>query len=146
MRPQKLAVAAGGASVAAAALLILRRRARMTQPIPRDERTRWRAVTIARPADELAMLPAPLAELGDAVEVQRSEAPGGRGTELRARLRAGGSLTADDLRIALRRSKQLVEAGEIAVVDPHPHGHRRRTPQGLALDIAAAAAEGKGIL
>ena len=110
---KRIVVAAGGASVAAAAILLLRRRGRMSQPLPRNERTRWRAVTIARPAGELTPLPGPLAQLGDAVEVVLTEAPGGRGTELRARLRPGGSLEPDDLRLALRHSKQLAEAGEI---------------------------------
>ena len=81
MRTPKLAIAAGGAGVAAVAILVLRRRGRMTPPIPRDERGRWRVVTIARPAEDLAELPAPLADLGDAVEVQLSPAPGGRGTD-----------------------------------------------------------------
>jgi len=143
---QRLAVAAGGASVAAAAILLLRTRARMAKPVPRDERTRWRVVTIGCTQEQLATCPAPLAALGAEVDIELRDAPGGRGTELRARLRAGGTLTPADLRIALRQSKQLVEAGEIAVVAPQPHGRRKPTPQGLALDVIAAASEGKGIL
>ena len=117
--------------------------------MPRDERTRWRVVTIAGSRDQIApagVLPQPLADIADQVDVEFADAPGNRGTELRARLRSGGELTPADLRIALRRSKQLVEAGEIAVVEPHPHGRRTPTPQGLALDVIAAASEGKGIL
>ena len=149
MKPQRIAVAAGGASVAAAAIVILRRRARLSQPTQRDERTRWRVVTIARSRDEIApggVLPPPLAAIADQVDVEFADAPGDRGTELRARLRSGGSLEPSDLRIALRQSKQLIEAGEIAVVDPHPHGRRKTTPQGVALDVIAAASKGKGIL
>ena len=118
----------------------------MTQPIPRDEATRWRVVTILRGAEDVG-LPEPLARLGDAIEVKLTEAPGDRGTELWARLRSGdGDLTPDDVRKALRRSKQLLEAGEVAVVQPNAHGHRRRTPQGALLDIVASVSEGKGIL
>lgn len=143
---KRIVVAASGASVAAAAILILRNRARMTQPEPRDERTRWRVVTISRPRADLDELPAPLAALGPYVETELRDAPGDRGTELRARLLPGGTHTPDDLRVALRHSKQLLEAGEVAVVHPTPHGRRRMTPQGIALDVIAAVSEGKGVL
>ena len=150
MRPRTLAIVAGGASAAAAALVILKKRSRMAPLIPRDELTRWRVVTVLRTHDEIApdgVFPEPLASLGSAVETKLTVAPGGRGTELWARLRDHESdLTADDVRKALRRSKQLVESGEIAVVHPVSHGRRRTTPQGVALDVIAAVSEGKGIL
>jgi hypothetical protein len=47
-------------------------------------------VTVNKPADAVApdgVLPPPLAELGDAVEVRITPAPDGKGTELAARLR-----------------------------------------------------------
>ena len=50
---------------------------------------RWLLVTVNRPPDEVVSdgrLPDPLARLGDVVEVQVRPAPGGRGTELAARL------------------------------------------------------------
>src|SRR4051794_26993434 len=49
----------------------------------------WLAVTLLRePSDvDTADLPAPLAEFGDRIEVRVRPAPGGKGTELAARLR-----------------------------------------------------------
>jgi uncharacterized membrane protein len=48
---------------------------------------RWLAVTVNCPAERLADLPAPVAELSDIAEVRVRPAPGGRGTELAMRLR-----------------------------------------------------------
>ena len=110
---------------------------------------RWRAVTVLRdPADvEAAGLSAPLAALGDRIEVRTTPAPGDRGTELAARYR--GTPTEDevgDLRAALREAKALLEVGEVLRVDPQPHGHRAATPQGAALEGAAQAAPREGVL
>lgn len=55
-----------------------------------EPRSRWRCVTINKGAQEVmpnGRVPDPLAALGDRVEVQVREAPGGKGTELAARLR-----------------------------------------------------------
>jgi hypothetical protein len=111
---------------------------------------RWRAVTALCPPERIgtgADLPAPLAALGDRIEVRVSPAPGDKGTELAARFRERPS---DDeigeLRAALRRAKQLVEVGEVLRVDPAPHGARPATPQGAALEGMTAAADGKGVL
>ncbi|GAB2962578.1 hypothetical protein LWP59_18310 [Amycolatopsis acidiphila] len=51
----------------------------------------WLAVTVFREPAELksAALPAPLAELGDLIEVPIRPAPGGKGSELAARMRDG---------------------------------------------------------
>src|SRR3954468_17033375 len=57
-----------------------------------DRTIRWHVVTVNRAAFDVApdgVLPAPLAELGDAIEVQIRPAPRDRGTELAARWRAG---------------------------------------------------------
>ena len=65
---------------------LLARRGRPRQADPR----RWLAVTVNRvPSDLLpgGSPPAPLAELGDAIEVQVRPAPGDKGAELAARLR-----------------------------------------------------------
>ena len=119
----------------------------MTKPLPRDERSRWRVVTVQRSEADVIGAMAPLTALGAAIETRLSTAPGDRGTELAARIQPGfDDLSPDDLRIALRQTKQLAEAGEIAVVQPVSHGHRKTTPQGLLLDHVAKAAEGKGIL
>ncbi|WP_433294076.1 hypothetical protein ACQP2F_32180 [Actinoplanes sp. CA-030573] len=106
----------------------------------------WLAVTVlAEPSEiDAAKLP-PLAEFGDRIEVRVHAAPGGKGTELAARLRdqqhSGSALSRltgndpqADLRSALRRAEQLVEVGEVLAVDPAPHGERTATPGGALLE------------
>jgi hypothetical protein len=92
-------------------------------------------------------VPAPLAAFGDRLDVRVTPAPGDRGAELAARFR--GPVTHDemgDLRAALRESKALVEVGEVLRVDPQPHGRRKPTPQGAALEGMAEAAPKEGVL
>ena len=104
-------------------------------------------------------VPTPLAELGDLVEVEVRQAPGGKGTELRARLRtpepsgvasAAARLSGDDprqrVRAALREAKQLIEVGEVLRVDPTPHGRRTPTPTGAIVEAATKRAAGEGVL
>jgi hypothetical protein len=118
----------------------------------------WLAVTVSRePSDvDTAQLPAPLAEFGDRIEVRVRPAPGGKGTELAARLRdrpssgtALSRLTGNDpeadLRSALRRAKQLVEVGEVLAVDPAPHGRRTATPGGVLLEAWTKVAPRAGV-
>jgi hypothetical protein len=125
----------------------------------RQRDTRWRAVTVYRQPEEVApggQLPEPLAALGDRIETRIRPAPGGKGTELAARLRtpapsgpAGRAKGADprqELRSALRKAKQLIEVGEVLAVDPTPHGRRSPTPTGLALEAATRRADREGVL
>ena len=123
-------------------------------------RDRWHSLTVNRPPDEVApegRLPDPLAELGDLVEVRLRPAPGGRGTELAARLRqyvpagagqaaarVAGSDPRQDLRAALRQSKQLLETGEVLNPDEPPT--TRRTLRSLPLELATRRASGEGRL
>ena len=118
----------------------------MVNEKPRDEAARWRVVTVQRSEADVIGAMAPLTALGYGVETRLSAAPGDRGTELAARIRSDSDLSADDVRIALRQTKQLAEAGEIAVVHPQSHGHRKTTPQGALLDAVAKLSEGKGVL
>ena len=127
-----------------------------------EPRSRWRAVTINRSPEEVMpdnQIPGPLAELCDLVEVEVRPAPGGKGSELRARLRnpepAGGAsvaarLSGDDprqrVRAALREAKQLIEVGEVLRVDPTPHGRRTATPAGAIVAAATKRAAGEGLL
>jgi hypothetical protein len=155
--------AVGGVAAGAAGFLLLRtlrQRAASDGASPADNR--WRAVTVYRTPEEVkpdGRLPEPLARLGDLVEVEVLPAPGGRGSELRARLRkpepsgvaaivARGS--GDDprqaVRAALRESKQLIEVGEVLRVDPVPHGKRGRTPVGQLIGAATKRAGGEGLL
>ncbi|MGY1702982.1 hypothetical protein ACI79C_00275 [Geodermatophilus sp. SYSU D00697] len=117
---------------------------------PATAARRWRAVTVLCPPEQVgtgADLPAPLAALGDRVEVRVTPAPGDRGAELAARYRDRAS---DEdlgrLRAALREAKQLIEVGEVLRVDPAPHGVRKATPQGAALEGTTAAAGKEGVL
>ena len=80
-------------------------------------------------------VPGPLAELGDLVEGEVRPASGGKGSELRARLRspeptgaasAAARLSGDDprqqVRAALRQSKQLIEVGEVELATKRAAG------------------------
>jgi hypothetical protein len=104
-------------------------------------------------------VPASLAELRDLVELEARPAPGGRGSELRARLRspeppgaasAATRLFGDDprqrVRAALREAKQVIEVGEVLRVDPTPHGRRAATPTGAVVELATKRAGGEGVL
>jgi hypothetical protein len=119
-------------------------------------------VTVCKQAGEVApggVLPRPLAELGDAVEVRITPAAGAKGTELAARLRdpepsglggAAARVAGRDprqaIRSALRESKQLLEVGEILRVDPQPAGRRTPTPAGKLLEAITRRAAGEGVL
>jgi hypothetical protein len=125
----------------------------------RDRDARWLAVTVYREPDEVGQLPGPLEALGDSIETRVRPAPGGKGTELAARLRvpvpsgAAGAVArargADPrrrLRSALRQAKQLIEVGEVLAVDPTPHGRRSPTPMGAVLEAATRRADQEGVL
>lgn len=118
----------------------------------------WLAVTVLREPSDLDthQLPAPLAELGDRVEVRVRPAAGGKGTELAARLRdrpapasapsrLGGRDPEAGLRSALRRAKQVYEVGEVLAVDPAPHGRRTATPWGALLEAWTRVAPAGGV-
>ncbi|GAB2578981.1 SRPBCC family protein [Microlunatus antarcticus] len=154
------ALAVGGAVVAL--VRQLQRRVAAGASKDAEARSRWRAVTINRsPGDVLVEdhLPGPLAELGDLVEVEVRPAPGGKGSELRARLQtpepsgaasAAARISGHDprqrVRAALREAKQLIEVGEVLRVDPAPHGRRTSTPGGALVDLATDRASGEGVL
>jgi hypothetical protein len=128
----------------------------------REPRSRWRSVTICKPPAEVMpgdKPPAPLADLGDLVEVRVRPALQDKGAELAARLRGpepggvSGVLTrvsGDDprqrIRSALREAKQLIEAGEVLRVDPAPHGQRSASPAGKLVELATRRAGGEGVL
>lgn len=150
-------VAGVGAGVIVARRIVSRQAGNGAARVARD---RWHSVTVNRPPEEVApegRLPEPLATLGDAVEVRLRPAPGGRGTEMAARLRDGvpagageavtraaGSDPRQDLRAALRQSKQLLETGE--VLSPDEPSTTRRTLRNLPLELATRRARGEGRL
>jgi hypothetical protein len=115
-------------------------------------------VTVNRPLPDVApggRLPEPLERLGDSVDIDLRPAPGGRGTEIEARLRdpvpehAGvARLTGDDprqpVRRALRDAKSLLETGEVVRADEP--STVRPTPMGKVLDVVTRRAGGEGRL
>lgn len=148
---------------AAAGGVVARRAVQSTPESAGEESTgRWHSVTLNRSQDEVmpnGQMPGPLAGLGDLVEVQVRPAPGGKGTELAARLRVAeptgpraararvsGHDPRQQVRLALRQSKQLVEVGEVLRMDPTPHGRRPPTPTGKLIDVVTRRAGGEGVL
>ncbi|MFC0678244.1 hypothetical protein ACFFGH_10375 [Lysobacter korlensis] len=147
----------GGAVLALAGAALLARRAGDDEPAPEDDR--WLTVTVAASREEVApngAPPHPLAELGDRVEWRLEPAPGDRGIELSARPRAGfagelrelahGRDPRETVRIAVRESKQLIEAGEVLRIDPRPSGARPQTPAGAIVDTVVRRSHGEGVL
>ncbi|WP_221361535.1 hypothetical protein [Streptomyces beigongshangae] len=147
------ATAAGLAGAVAVA-----RRARTDEPAP-DPVNRWLTVTVNRaPGDVQAdKLPAPLQEYGERIETRIVPAPGDRGTELAVRFReapsaAEQSVTAritgndprQDLRVALREAKSLLETGEVMRPD-EPTAHPT-TPGGKLVGLLSRRAGGEGVL
>src|SRR5215208_5245471 len=105
---------------------------------------RWHTVTVNRPPEEVApegRLPEPLAGLSDAVEVRFRPAPGGRGTELAARLRddapagPGGAVGQD------RREGPAPGAAGGSAAGPAAAGDRRGAHPRRAADGQADAAQ-----
>ncbi|MCS5732451.1 hypothetical protein [Herbiconiux daphne] len=144
-------IVAGGA-VAAIAAVVIRRTAGGGQGSP-GHGARWRVVTINLEAADVlpgGILPPPLAELEELIEVRTSPAPGGRGTELAARALPLPDASGDDLpgliRRALRESKQLLETGELPTNEPQPEGHRPKTPAGLLVDAVTRRSPEEGVL
>ena len=131
------AVAVAGAAAGVAAVRRLRAGA--------GHDDRWHVLTINRPS--LRTVPEPLAELGDEIEVRLREAPGGRGTEVAARLTGTGKPDREALRrlrTALREARQLVETGEVLRPDSPPTTHR--TLLSRPLELATRHGRGEGLL
>jgi hypothetical protein len=165
MKSMRKAAAAAAAGTAIALAVARLRRSRVRVPASDESaepRNRWRAVTVNKPAAEAApggILPAPLAALGDRVEVRITAAPDSKGTEIAARLRepepsgaaavsgrVAGSDPRQAVRSALRESKALIEVGEVLRMDPQPAGRRTRTPGGKLLDAATKRARAEGVM
>jgi hypothetical protein len=115
------------------------------------------AVTVNCTPEELDSLPQPLAALQDQIEVIVHEAPGGRGTEVAARLvepprrgiggvlaRVAGTDPRQDVRLALRQAKSLIETGEVLRAQTPPTTHS--TLLGKPLDLAIRRSHGEGRL
>jgi len=116
-----------------------------------DDPHAWRAVTVNRPIGDLeGAIPAPLSGLGNAVEIRLQPAPGGKGTEIHARLtepvpaQVDGQEPVAALRSALRQAKQAAEVGYVLEADLNTT--TRRTPLNEPLRQATRHAGGEGRL
>jgi hypothetical protein len=154
-------IAVGGVVAAASAVTAVIAQRRGADDSDSAAAHRWRVVTIGLPEAEVlpgGVLPPPLAELEDLIEMRTAPAPGGRGTELSARARPDQDAavdtddTGDDgdlpglIRRALRESKQLLETGEIPTNEPQPEGDRPKTPAGLLTDAVTRRSPEEGVL
>jgi hypothetical protein len=115
-------------------------------------------VTVNRPASDIRVdgrLPEPLERVGDSVAFDVRPAPGGRGTEIEARLtetpaqggavaRLAGADPRQPVRRALREAKSLLETGEVVRADEP--STTRPTPMGRVLDLVTRRAAGEGRL
>jgi hypothetical protein len=148
-------VAAGIAGTGVIVTEAVRRRSENSEAA--EQAGEWKCVTVLATPDEVApggSYPPPLAELADRLEIVRGEAPGGKGTEIYARIRddavPGKAGDARDLektlRAALRDAKSIIETGEVLSAVPRPHGPRPATPAGILLDAVEDDAKGRGVL
>ncbi|WP_146231730.1 hypothetical protein [Lentzea atacamensis] len=129
----KVLLAAGAVTVAAVA----RRRRRAP-----DERDRYLAVTVNRAPDEVqSSLPEDLARWRDRVEIRIRPAAGDKGTELS--VQPSEQVSRHELRLALRRAKAVLEAGEVVQSDTAP---THPGPMGKALRLVTSRAGGGGRL
>ncbi|MEV0346998.1 hypothetical protein AB0H88_14635 [Nonomuraea sp. NPDC050680] len=92
------------------------RKARRARPGPEG----WFAVTVQADVAGLKGEDRPdvLARLAERHEVRITSAPGGRGCEIAVRGADGSA------REEVRALKQLLETGEVLLVEGQPHGHR----------------------
>lgn len=128
----KALLAAGVVTVAAVA----RRRKRVP-----DEQDRYLAVTVNRAPEEVQTLPDDLARWRDQVEIRIRPAAGDKGTELS--VKPSGQVSRHELRLALRRAKAVLEAGEVVQPDTAP---THPGPMGKALRLVTSRSGGGGRL
>ncbi|MDQ1721756.1 MAG: hypothetical protein QOI26_1490 [Pseudonocardiales bacterium] len=119
---------------------------------------RWQTVTVLRAPEEVApagRLPAPLTELAGLIETRLEPAPGNRGAEVSARTKPGpmpdstvwkGEDPARRIRTALLHAKQLIEVGEVLLIEPQPAGKRRRPAAGLLVDLMTGDSDQEGVV
>jgi hypothetical protein len=141
MRATSLTVAAAGVG---AAVALGRRITRRQGSGSRDDH--WLAVTAYLPVDQVrgtGALPEPLERLRGKIEVVVRQAAGDKGTELLARP-TGDEVSREDLRVALRRAKSLLETGTVIEPDARPSTHPG--PAGKVLQAVVAKSKGEGRL
>ncbi|WP_157527750.1 hypothetical protein [Nocardia sp. NRRL S-836] len=107
-----------------------------------EQRERPLTVTVDRaPTDVQSELPDLVARWRDQAEISIRAAAGDKGTELVATPR--GDASRPDLRLALRRAKSVLEAGEVVEPDTAP---THPGPMGKALQMVTSRARGGGRL
>jgi len=152
----RTALVLAGAGAGAA---ILRRIA--SPPADTRRADRWLVVTVNRSPTEVlsdGKPPTPLDQFGDDLEITVRPAPGDRGTELAARLREpappvttslffrlAGRDPRQQVRLALREAKALLEAGEVLLPDVPPTA-RNETVGGRVVGLTARRSGGEGVL
>ncbi|WP_447007842.1 hypothetical protein ACRAKI_15805 [Saccharothrix isguenensis] len=136
-----IAVTGVGAAVAVGRRMAARRR-----ELHRDRSDHWLAVTVDRPLEAVAgaeALPDPLHRLREGVDVRFRTAPGDRGTELMARPKEGGEVSREDLRVALRKAKSVLETGTVIRPDTPSTTHPGPAGKVLRMVIGKSAGEGR---
>jgi hypothetical protein len=147
---------AAAAAATAAGVAVVRRRRSGTDGTADGPTDRWHTVTINLPPEQVSpdgRSPEPLRGLGDGVEVEMRPAPGGRGTELAARLldaKPGGPLSRlrgtdprQALRSALREAKQILETGEVLQANDNRTSHDTLLNRPLQAATDRAGGEGR---
>jgi hypothetical protein len=140
MRATSLTAAAAGVAAVALGRRITRRRGSDS----RDDH--WLAVTAYLPVDQVrgtGELPGPLERLRGKAEVVVRRAAGDKGTELLARP-TDDKVSREDLRVALRQAKSLLETGMVVEPDARPSTHPG--PAGKVLQAVVAKSKGEGRL
>lgn len=131
----KALLAAGVTTVVAVA------RRRKRAPVEQKS-DRWLAVTVYRaPEDVQSSLADLLARWRDEIEIRVRPATGDKGTELM--VKPTGEVSRHELRLALRRAKSVLEAGEVVQADTAP---THPGPMGKALQLVTSRAGGGGRL
>lgn len=99
------------------------------------------AVTVCCPPERVRDLPEPLARLGGDVRVTVRPATGDKGTELLAR--PAGGVSREDLRVALREAKSLIETGSVLRPDTPGSTHPGLAGRVVRALTRRAAGEGR---
>lgn len=141
MRATSLTAAAAG--IGAAAVVLGRRLTKHTD----DRDDHWLAVTVNLPPDQVKgeeeELPGPLEEMRGHIETRFRAAVGDKGTEILARP-VGDEVSREDVRVALRQAKSLLETGIVLQPDTSPSTHPG--PAGRILQAVVAKSKGEGRL
>jgi hypothetical protein len=129
-----------GKAVLAVGVVTVAAVARRRRRVP-GEQDRYLAVTVNRAPEEVQELPDDLARWRDQVEIRIRPAAGDKGTELS--VKPSGDVSRHDLRLALRRAKAVLEAGEVVQPDTAP---THPGPLGRTLKLVTSRAGGGGRL